>query len=703
MLFNNRAKKEQEEAAGNSGALPVQHNIGGSLFAPSLNPRPTRLNLHIETASPPPLQIEEPSLTEEGFHTNLAESFDPTSFEPSWLNTQTPAEEVTPSAPIWTNDAEIPQFPSWTAPTEGDSSILSTENVWEPSQEFSFNEVAPVSPWESSTPQADIFSSHTPGDPANWHENLSELNEPSPEPLGLEVAMPWSADSGNSVFSVPEASTENTHFQPSAPPFISESENLNFNTYAQPQETFQTATTPTENHFLDSVHEQLYPSDAFPTEAFQAQDPNAKTLPPLQPTNTTNDPWTESASQFDEASQYLFPEDSQLTGGAQNWYEQDNSDVSKTPSAIYWPEEVLNSEMLELGTSIQDNLNGLQELNNEPSYTLPIAAGTSIPEFDFPTQSQPEIKTLSYGAGTGLEFSEVNEEIPSDFSWGDSPSDWESTGTESSLENASWVFPSTPESEPSFTLGSIEEADIWNTPLSDSSQSDFFATPQTPGSSSSWGTSSPSIDDITSQNNEEWTSPLDRGGESSYSLNSDSPETNLFEFPSDESLWYGTETTTHFQANDPFMASVPTMEASQLEPPTLKTDTPHYKQAQAPLFVPTEGPKEVTRGVSPSAENNPKLGKLDILGVCQLPDKHRLLVVHNGEVYALMGQNNTHDDSQIAVLHVFDRNPLAYQSTFTVIKDTRPDRVGHMIVQAGSIRGQISIEQGKIMWHGETS
>jgi hypothetical protein len=141
------------------------------------------------------------------------------------------------------------------------------------------------------------------------------------------------------------------------------------------------------------------------------------------------------------------------------------------------------------------------------------------------------------------------------------------------------------------------------------------------------------------------------------------------------------------------------MEASQLEPPTFKTDTPHYQQAQAPSFVP-EGTQ---RSASPSAESNPKLGKLDILGICPLPNNHRLLVVHNGEVYALMGQNNTEDDSQIAVLHVFDRNPLAYQSTFAVIKDTRPDRVGHMIVQAGSIRGQISIEQGKIMWHGETS
>jgi len=700
MLFNNRAKKEQEEAAANSGALPVQHNIGGSLFAPSINPRPTRLNLHIETAQTAPLQVEEPSLVEEGFHTNPPESFDPASFEPAWLSTQTPTEAVEAAAPVWTNDAEIPQFPSWTAPAESASAAVPAEGVWEPSQEFSFNETTPASPWESRTPQADIFSSNTPGDPANWHENLSELNEPSPEPLGLEVALPWATSSEAPAFSVPEVPTDNGPFQPTAAPFISESETFNFNAYEQPLETFQATTTPPENHFLDSVNEQLYPSDTFPTESFQAQEPKAKVLPPLSPTASA-DPWTESANQFNEASQYLFPEDSKLTGGAQNWYEQDSSDVSKTPSAIYWPEEVLNSEMLELGTSVQDNLSGLQELNNEPSsYTLPIAAGTTLPEFDFPTQSQPEIETLSYDAATGLEFSEANGEIPSDFSWSDSPSDWESTGTESSLENASWVFPSTPESEPSFTLGSNEDADVWNTPISDSPQSDFFATPQTPGSSSSWGTSSPSTNDITSQNNEQWTSPLDRGAEEpSYSINTDSPETNLFEFPSDENLWYGTETTTHVQTNDPFMASAPPMEASQLEPPTLKTDTPHYQEAQTPSFVSEETQIPETS----SAESNSKLGKLDILGVCPLPENHRLLVVHNGEVYALMGQNNTADDSQIAVLHVFDRNPLAYQSTFAVIKDTRPDRVGHMIVQAGSIRGQISIEQGKIMWHGETS
>src|SRR6478609_3033393 len=332
MLFNNRSKKESTDAPNDPGALSVQHNIGASLFAPSLNPKPTRLNLYIDTAAPAPLQVEEPSLVEESFHTTPAESFDPASFEPSWLNNnQTPAEEISSAAPIWTNDAEIPQFPTWAAPTEDAPTSTATDNVWDPSQEFSFNESPSVSPWESPAPAASVFSNTTTtGDPGNWHEPVTEFNEPSVEPLGLEVAMPWTSENETPAFSTSEASTETNYFQPSAPPFVAEGENFKFDAFQQTPESIQATTTTPENHFLDSVHEQLYPSDAFPTEAFQApQEPKAKVLPPL-PTSS-GDPWTESASQFDEASQYLFPEDSQLTGGAQNWYEQGSNDASKAP------------------------------------------------------------------------------------------------------------------------------------------------------------------------------------------------------------------------------------------------------------------------------------------------------------------------------------------------------------------------------------
>ncbi len=92
------------------------------------------------------------------------------------------------------------------------------------------------------------------------------------------------------------------------------------------------------------------------------------------------------------------------------------------------------------------------------------------------------------------------------------------------------------------------------------------------------------------------------------------------------------------------------------------------------------------------------LSDIQILAVCPLFGDRRLLVVSSNGMYALMGQVGL-QQPQIAVLKLFDHNPLAYQNTFTAVAEAHADSQGMFVTQVGTWRGIISTFQDKITLH----
>ncbi len=111
---------------------------------------------------------------------------------------------------------------------------------------------------------------------------------------------------------------------------------------------------------------------------------------------------------------------------------------------------------------------------------------------------------------------------------------------------------------------------------------------------------------------------------------------------------------------------------------------------------------EVTASaIQPSQVAPPKefsLSDIQILSVCPLFADRRLLVVSSNEIYALMGQVGL-QQPQVAVLKLFDHNPLAYQNTFTAVAEAHADSQGMFVTQVGTWRGIISTFQDKITLH----
>ncbi|WP_303673022.1 hypothetical protein [Vampirovibrio chlorellavorus] len=109
----------------------------------------------------------------------------------------------------------------------------------------------------------------------------------------------------------------------------------------------------------------------------------------------------------------------------------------------------------------------------------------------------------------------------------------------------------------------------------------------------------------------------------------------------------------------------------------------------------------VTSAVQPSQVEPPRefsLSDIQILAVCPLFGDRRLLVVSSNGIYALMGQVGL-QQPQVAVLKLFDHNPLAYQNTFTAVAEAHADSQGMFLTQAGTWRGIISTFQDKITLH----
>jgi hypothetical protein len=643
MFFNKKKTPAQQANEELSKTLPSQH---GSLFAPSLNPRPSRLGLN-PPATTMPFTMETSPIT--GY----------------------PLPEGTPD--IKTDSSAL--APAWfeTVPTEES--------------------------WESSLPQP-----QEEGIPAfeaggfSWDENPTELNNPSPEPLGLEVSMPWTAEpSYSSLESVSNADDFNfelpTEMGSHDPFFSGLSETPAFTSPTvslQPTKPEENTSSTVEEvpHFLDTVHTQYYPADSLSGQsALSSQEQPITTSEPQKST------WSEGISEFDSAAHYLFPETADINTTAQSWYEQSELTLSNdsTPGAIYWPDEVLSQEALDLGTSFQNEEQGFKELTDE-SPNFAIDQISTLPETDFPIQPlfQPQINLSPVLSPE--EPSDSNllaAEMPDTASTWPSATSWEQLTSaaiteDTELQSATWLFPTAPEAEPALSPNiydlensSLTPEPVW--PGTASWKNDPTEPSLTPlaDAASSWYDE---LDNNMPTNPQDpFTKPLTEAGDSNWK----NPKSAFNESnPWDSSVM---APDFNFNLNPMENSLAPNRVApyndfgvdTSRQIPTLIERVPHTEVEEA------------------------KTNRLDILGLCSLPGQKRLLLVNNDDVYALMGQEGLEDDAQVSVLQIFDRNPLAYQTTFTAVPDTRPNREGSMIVQIGSFRGQVSVIQGKIVWQGE--
>jgi hypothetical protein len=515
MFFN---KKNPSQQSGDDA--PASHS-GSSLFAPSLNPRPSRLNLSALASSSGVFETDTAALPTDGFHTVSETLVNSGTFAPAWLDTVATPEMPAELPPMsWSGASETPTAPSWNSGTEPSNNFelpLTEANPWSPTTEAALGswttttetpmEASASSVWDISEPAApapvDSWNMTLPTEPESgppaftagafsWEQTPAELNEPSPEPLGLEVSMPWSAadvpgiptwQPNSDVSFQPEEFNFDLPAEPtaSAPGVVPENAPTTFPSWEIPE----TNMAPGSEHFLDNVHAQYYPTDALapapasswdtPTQqqALQSFYDAPPAAPASQPPASPPDAWSEGASEFDEAAKYLFPETADLTAGAQNWYEQSASSLtdSNSPGAIFWPDEVLSQEVTDLGNSVQDQGQGFEDLTQAPSEFTGYSAPT-LPEVDFPAQpmlqqerglnpvlspqpeevsfwSTPETQQASSASATSSWESPSGWDSPNSNSWGGEPI--ADLSAETSLENTAWLFPATPETEPTFT------------------------------------------------------------------------------------------------------------------------------------------------------------------------------------------------------------------------------------------------------------
>lgn len=118
--------------------------------------------------------------------------------------------------------------------------------------------------------------------------------------------------------------------------------------------------------------------------------------------------------------------------------------------------------------------------------------------------------------------------------------------------------------------------------------------------------------------------------------------------------------------------------------------TPQPEQAALPVPPPSQSDMEMKL----------TLGNLEVMGICQLSQDRRLLVVEKDGIYALMAQAGQ-DKPQVNVLKIFEHNPLAYQHTFTAVEEGQAAGQGMYVTQVGTWHAIISTFQDKISLHTE--
>lgn len=350
---------------------------------------------------------------------------------------------------------------------------------------------------------------------------------------------------------------------------------------------------------------------------------------------------------FEEAARYLFPETMQ---SPVDWSEMlavpsvPPSPVGQSHLGVHWPNEVFNTASLELGSSFQTGGSGLMELSADE------------------LEPSPELEPLTF---------DWMEEAPPVASFADIP---ESQSVEASVPDLE-DFPDTRADFVSDFRSALHVA-----PLSD--EASFFEETENP-----------------SQPDEPPAPPAEA------TLPSDEPEMPQDEaevIPQDEPVWDFSLEEAAFEdaiSTAPDVSESvpgPPIENEEFSPPSEEISLPECSPVAASVVAPQPSPAPLSDVlVAPVA----KLGRLDIVSVCPLDVDTRLMVVHNGEVYALMAQSGLEDQPRITVLKIFDRNPLAYQSTFAAVPDTRAEREGLYMVQVGVLHGILSLFKDQITWH----
>jgi hypothetical protein len=763
-------------------ALPTP-SVGGSLFAPGLNPLPTRPDLGPSAATaPPPAPVrEEAKLSPPAAPAASPEAVDawqawetgegfapatgplPESGAPEIAGPESALWEANPGisgeseagrngiqSPASTRDkAEVadsreilpdgvylaPEEPSPTAASAdtadwaaflADFSAPSSEDASSGPSGSALSEASPASspPSETAWPE---FSSTGAALPESGFER-SEPVHPEPAPSFRESG-PTEAEM--SEFALLESVLPDSAWSELALPELPPSEPLSVppgsllsESPAEPddslgwfideeaaaaigrefQETSE-ATTPeaadlshfTENGgtFLDAVNERLYPDDPFHSEA-APDEPPAETA-------------------FEEAARYLFPETMQSPLDWSEVLAVPPSPAGQSHLGVHWPDEVFNADSLELGPSYQTGPDGLTELSAD----------------DFRAEAEPE-QTVSFGWAEELsearfqEFSqdagEAEAAVASISNAEESPDGFAADGF-SDDDFQSGGFP--PESPaPSGSADADREAAAYAEFVADfraalhvdpALDEAAFLEGNTPpdetvpdaGVQLSPEMPFPPDSTLMTQVGEVFPSdaplaqPPDRPAETSGPPTAATPwDEPVWEFSMEEST-FG-EAVPAMPDEPESVAGPPPAEETGLSPgmepsPALPEIAPVVAAAGIAVARP-EPPSKPPVPVAPAAPVA-KLGRLDILSVCPLDVDTRLMVVHNGEVHALMAQSGLEEQPRITVLKIFDRNPLAYQSTFAAVPDTRSEYEGLYMVQVGVLHGVLSLSKNRIAWH----
>jgi hypothetical protein len=402
---------------------------------------------------------------------------------------------------------------------------------------------------------------------------------------------------------------------------------------------------PNAGHFLDSVNERLYPADPFHVHSEGEMDVAA------------------GEKAFEEASRFLFPETMEAP---LDW--SDTADQSDASAGVYWPTD---SEVLDLGPSFQAHPSHLNDMASYADTPDPVAFGLPVlPPVEHPPKPHQPEGTVPFefqNTAPALEPIADAAEFPKHPPSAE-PVGFEDTQTDSliflqnealemALEFPSQTPPLSP--EPAFAEPS-KPAELFHFPDSEEDSLKKHL-------------------------------PDEAALSSQMAL--PPPSSPMFEAAKDEeNLW--------LRAQTPEGRSI----ESDYQPLKEPAETPVERKASALAQPPPPGGGERSEIAASGGEATQgsvsKMGRLEIMGRCPLLVGGQLLMVHSGDVYALMAQSGDNPD-QVVVLKVFEHNPLAYQNTFTAVPEKRTGQQGLYVVQAGTWRGMISSFQGTLTMHTE--
>ncbi|MEB3286297.1 MAG: hypothetical protein VKJ04_02220 [Vampirovibrionales bacterium] len=147
-----------------------------------------------------------------------------------------------------------------------------------------------------------------------------------------------------------------------------------------------------------------------------------------------------------------------------------------------------------------------------------------------------------------------------------------------------------------------------------------------------------------------------------------------------------------------------TVNLEDFAPPPLNFEplSPNDTFGYAPDPIsPQEQPQASAMADSQQQSQHQNDEALNILQSLDMTRFHRLLFISHQQHYALMGQVGPEEDANIAVLKIFNENPLQHDNEFIAIKEGQTPKKEMFVVKLGTWQGVVAVDADQIQLQAE--